>query len=402
MKAELAALIKAAKEDNLTPEQIARLDTIQPDIEAAKAREASVKSGTDLLDSLSGSEPVEPVDGVKASSLGDWFVKSAGDQLVAVKSTNGKSRIDISAPEYKAATDPQVTGGPDGWAKPILTQVDQNIVTGLRRRLTIEDLLGAETLSGAALTYFVENALVEGDFELVNENGQKPQLHFGDPTAVTEALKKVAGWIRESDELAEDLPFLKSAIDGRLLYQLALMIENQLLNGSGTGNNLRGLLNRSGIQTQDRGTTANSLSVADAIFSASTKVETGSGLSADGVVMHPLDYQALRLSKDANGQYFGGGFFAGQYGSGAILEKPPVWGLPTVVTPAIAQGTALVGSFKQAASTVSKGGVRVDATNSNEDDFTNNRITIRAERRLLLAVRRPSAFVKVSLAAPTA
>lgn len=403
LKAELAELVKAAKENTLTADQTSRLDTIKSDIEAAQAREQSVKSGAALLAGLKdiddeAQKSGNPDGAPAAKSLGDHFVKSVGDSIA------GKSggRFAVQAPEFKAAADVQVTGGNTGWAGPILTQVDQNIVTGVRRRLTIEDLLGSETISGTALTYFVENALVEGGFTVVGENAQKPQLHFGDPTPVTEALAKVAGFIKESTELAEDLPFLKSAIDGRLLYQLGLMIEDQLLNGSGSGGNIRGLLNRVGIQTQNRGTLADPLSVPDALFSAISKVETGSGLSADGIVMNPADYQSLRLAKDGNDQYYGGGFFSGQYGQGAIMEKPPVWGLRTVVTPAIAAGTALVGAFGQAASVVSKGGVRVDATNSEGNDFTNNRITILAERRLLLANRRPSAFVKVALAAPLA
>ena len=403
LKAELDVLVKAAKANTLTADQAARLDTIKADIEAAQKLEASVKSGAALLAGISAVDDAAQKSGViegvvVASSLGDHFVKSAGDAL----SVKSGSRFTVSTPEFKAATDVQVTGGNTGWAGPILTQVDQNIVTGVRRRLTIEDLLGSETISGTALTYFVENALVEGDFGIVAENGQKPQLHFGDPTPVTEALAKVAGFIKESTELLEDLPFLKSAIDGRLLYQLGLKIEDQLLNGNGTGVNMRGLLNRVGIQTQNRGTLAAPLSVADALFSAITKVETGSGLTADGIVMNPTDYQALRLAKDANEQYYGGGFFAGQYGNGVIQEKPPVWGLRTVVTPAIAVGTALVGAFGQAASVVSKGGVRVDATNSDGTDFINNRLTVLAERRLLLATRMPSALVKVSLAAPVA
>jgi hypothetical protein len=56
-----------------------------------------------------------------------------------------------------------------------------------------------------------------------------------------------------------------------------------------------------------------------------------------------------------------------------------------------------VGAFGQAGSVVSKGGVRVDATNTEGNDFTNNRITVRAERRLALAVRRPAGFVKTTI-----
>lgn len=397
LKAELAELVKAAKSNTLTADQAPRLDTIKADIEAAQKHEKAIADGEALVKAMGEAPEVGAPDADAAKSLGDHFVKSAG---VGLKAGRGRS-FHVSSSEFKAADTVQVTGGRDGWAGPILTDVDRNIVTGVRRRLTIEDLLGSESLSGTALTYFVENALVEGDFEIVGENGQKPQLHFGDPTPVTEALAKIAGFIKESDELVEDLPFLKSAIDGRLLYQLGLFIEDQLLNGTGSGGNIRGILKRVGIQTQDRGTLEATLSEPDALFTAISKVETGSGLSADGIVMNPTDYQRLRLSKDANGQYFGGGFFSGQYGQGGIMEQPPVWGLRTVVTPAIAAGTALVGAFGQAGSAVSKGGVRVDATNTEGNDFTNNRITIRAERRLLLAVRRPSGFVKVDLAEPT-
>ena len=146
-----------------------------------------------------------------------------------------------------------------------------------------------------------------------------------------------------------------------------------------------------------RGNAASGESVADVLFRATTAIETASGFPADGIVINPSDYQSLRLAKDANNQYFGGGFFTGQYGNGGILEKPPVWGLRTVVTPAVAAGTALVANFSQAATLYRKGGVRVESTNSHSDDFTNNLVTTRAEARLALAVRRPLAFAKVTL-----
>jgi HK97 family phage major capsid protein len=390
LKAELADLIKAAKDNTLTTDQAARLDTIKADIESAQTREKSIADGDALLAQFKDAGTPKAPETVQAKSLGEFFAKSAGTSLAGKRG----DRIAVSAPEYKAASDVQVTGTVFGNA---LTSVDTTILTGVRRRLTIEDLLGSESISGTALTYFVESATVEGAFELVAENGQKPQLHFGEPTAVTEALSKIAGFIKESDELVEDLPFLKTAIDGRLLFQLNLFIENQLLNGSGAAGNLRGLLNRVGIQTEVRGSTAAGDNAQDTIFRAITKVETGSGLTADGIVISPANYQTLRLSKDANGQYFGGGFFSGQYGNGGIMEQPPLWGLRTIVTPAIADNTVLVGAFGQAGSVVSKGGIRVEATNTEGNDFTNNRLTIRAERRMALAVRQPAAFVKTTI-----
>ena len=57
-----------------------------------------------------------------------------------------------------------------------------------------------------------------------------------------------------------------------------------------------------------------------------------------------------------------------------------------------------MGAGKQAATVYRKGGIRVEASNVDGEDFTYNRFTILAEERLTLAVRRPSAFVKVSVA----
>jgi HK97 family phage major capsid protein len=160
-------------------------------------------------------------------------------------------------------------------------------------------------------------------------------------------------------------------------------------------------LNRSGIQTEAGATNADNL---DAIFRASTKVQVATGFATDGIVIHPNDFQTFRLKKDNNLQYYAGGPFTGAYGEypagpngGYLPLNPALWGFPTVVSPAIAQGTVLVGAFKQAATVYRKGSVVVSSTNSNVNDFEKNLVTIRAEERLALAVRVPAAFVKVTI-----
>jgi len=261
----------------------------------------------------------------------------------------------------------------------------------------VADLLGSGSISGNAISYFVEGAL-EGAFTTVAEAGAKPQLHVVDPTVVTDSLKKIAGFVKFTDEMTEDLDFYVSEINGRLLYELAKFEEAQLLDGLGTGSTVLGILRRSGIQAVGLVGDAKAGNP-DSVFKAMTAVSTGSGLDADGIVVNPVDYQAFRLSRDANGQYYGGGFFAGEYGTGTMTAQPPLWGLRTVVTPAIAAGTVLVGAFSQAATVYRKGGVRVESTNSHASDFTSNLVTVRAEERIALAVRYPAAFYKLTLGA---
>ncbi len=382
---------KAKNEDRpLTEDEIGQVTAFVAEI---KEFDTKIKASMDaqaLLDSISSMPEVEKKERDGSDiTLGRHFVKGAFGELNQFK---GKRGMNIVLPEFKAATDTHLTTTTG--AGIILPEYDLNPVRGKRQRPFLAEWLGAGTLSGNTLVYFTESPTIEGAVTTVAEGARKPQLHFPDYDPVTETLKKIAGYIKISDEMTEDAAFLVSEIEGRLLYQLQLAEEDQLLNGTGTGTNVRGLLNRSGLQTE---TAAGQADVFDAIFRALTKVETATDLVADGIAINPVDYQALRLTKDANGQYLAGGPFTGQYGNGDIMENPPIWGKRTIVTPAIAQGTILVGAGKLGATVYRKGGLSLQATNTNEDDFVNNKITILGEERVALAVRRPSAFVKITI-----
>jgi HK97 family phage major capsid protein len=335
--------------------------------------------------------------GHAAKSLGEHFVKAVGDRLPKVKGISGAT---LSAPEWsgtKANTDTQVVGS-DNVYTPYLTEFDRTIIQEPRPAVVVTDLIGKGTLGGTAIQYLVEQGF-EGDFGMVAEGGAKPQLHVEDPDFRTDVVKKIAGFFKFSDEMLEDLPFIVSEINNRGLYELAVAIENQILNGDGTGQNLEGILNRDGIQTiaaTDATPTAG-MSDPDLLFHATTMISLATGLDADGIVINSQDYERIRLGKDDNGQYYGGGYFQGAYGNGGVLLNPPLWGRRTVVTPRQPAGTALVGAFRQGATLYSKGGIRVESTNSHATDFTSNLVTTRIETRRALAVRYPAAFAQVQL-----
>lgn len=405
LKEQRAAALKAAQEivdgakgRDLNADEQTAVDGHIAEVKSLDERIAAAAKSAELISSIGALAPNDTgkdVDGdaVGAKSLGEHFVKSVkADDLSRLKSVSGHTlAIKEWQPNAKAATDTNVT--PSSLA-PWGTLYDNTVVRPFRRPV-ISDVLGEGTIgSSNAVTYLVEGA-VEGAFSTVAEGGAKPQLHMADPTTRTDALKKIAGFMKFTDEMVEDFPFWQSEINQRGLYLLALAEENQLLNGAGTGSTVQGLLNRSGIQTETQA--ASDDSAQDAIFRAITKVQTGSGLAADAIIINPADYQALRLAKDANNQYYGGGFFSGEYGNGGIVAQPPLWGLPTVVTAAVPAKTVVVGALKASTTVYRKGGVRVESTNSHVDDFTNNLITTRIEERVALAVRIPSATVKVTL-----
>ena len=391
--AKAAARDLTAEETTAIQAHLDEAKSLDVKIKAAETSQALIKQIGDMgIEAQRQGAASGDTDQDTARTLGEHFAKSVGAQLKAVR---GQSGVTVAAPEwlgYKAAADPQAIGSVFG---NVLTTFDRTIIQAYRPRLVVADLLGSGTLTGNAVTYFVEAGL-EGAFTTVAEGAAKPQLHFIDPTVVTDNLKKIAGFIKFTDEMTEDLDFVVSEINGRGLYELGRFEEAQLLSGLGTGTTVTGILARSGIQTETGATKADN---PDAVFRAITKIQTGSGLDADGIVINPTDYQALRLLKDANAQYYGGGFFGPAYGEqpGMMLSQPPLWGLRTVVTPAIAAGTVLVGAFKVAATVYRKGGVRVESTNSHASDFVSNLVTVRIEERLALACRVPLGFCKLTL-----
>ena len=363
VKAAVEAEEKSAED---LSEAIETVKTLQSQIKAADEAEALMKA----LETPKEEKAEKEEKTMEYKTIG----QAVAAQVIAAN-INPKEKFSLSVPLKVAA--PMTTPSS---ISPAITDMDTNLVQQPRRELTIRDLFASETISGNALTYFVESATVEGGPAHTTEGNEKPMMSFGDPTAVTVALKKIASYMKESDEMLHDAPWLATAIDNRGLYQHDLAVENYLVTA---------LAGTSGIGT------ANKLTP-DGIKRAMSTVKKNSGFRADAIVINPDDYDNLILRKDGNGQYYAGGFVAGAYGNGAYAGEPNLWGLRTITTPAVSVGTCYVGAFAMGGSVVGNNeGKRVDYANQNEDDFIKNMITMRIEERLVLAVRRPACFVKI-------
>lgn len=374
-KDEFFALKERIENDDA--EAIAEGEKLQAEIETKTAEIEQAEKKAALLNQIGTKESEDDVMEVKkAQNLGENFVEH-------LKSNPVGARFDVVAPEYlKTYSDIQKTPSTSG-VSDFATTYDKNVVEAARVPLVIRDLFGAEQISGSTLVYLVEGA-IEGAPAATNEAAAKPQVHFADPTPKTVSLSKIACHIKESDEYINDYPFLASAINGRLLYQLGLVEQSTLVSA---------LAGTSGIQSDTTSWTALSTAtdIADLILDAAMDVQDQSGFAADAIVINPTDWYSLRVAKDGESRYYGGGFFGAQ-------NIPNLWGIPVCVTSAVSAGTIFVGAFKTCGSVVSNGGVRVETTNSDQDDFVKNLMTIRAEERLALAVRRPKGFKKLAKA----
>lgn len=256
----------------------------------------------------------------------------------------------------------------------------------LMRRLTIADLIATGATDSGTVRYVRETSNTNAA-AATTEGDLKPEstIVFDQ---VDEPVRKVATFLPVSDEMLEDVAQLQSYLDGRLRLFVQHAEETQLLSGTGVAPQLTGLLNRTGVQTVAKTT---GQAITDALYTAITNIRVNANVEPDGIVMHPTNWSSVRTAKDANGQYYGGGPFMGPYGNGGIAVDN-VWGLPVVVSSAIAVNTALVGAFRTQAQAFRRGGLTVEASNSHSDFFQRNLTAIRAEERLALAVYRPAAF----------
>ena len=349
-------------------------------IEAVKTAQANLDAALEaekMLAGLGAPEQKAPdQDDAPARTVGENFVK-------AVKAAAPGKRFQVIAPEFKTYSDIQKTPTTSG-VSAFATTYDRNVVEAARTPIVIRDLFGAETISGSTLVYLTEGA-IEGAPAATNEGAKKPQVHFEDPTPHTVSLSKIAAFIKESDEYINDYAFIASAINGRLLYHHQLVVQNTLVSA---------LKGTSGIGDNDDTWTASSTAteLADLILKEAMDLQNASGFPADAIVLNPATWYSLRVAKDGEYRYYGGGFFGAQ-------NVPNLWGIPVCVTTAVDADEIIVGAFKACASVVTNGGVSIEAVNTDQDDFVKNLMTIRCEERLALAVRRPAGFTLIEKAA---
>lgn len=268
-------------------------------------------------------------------------------------------------------------------ARSVGTLVQPQRVAGTelpQRRMTIRSLLAQGQTNSSSIEYDREK-LFTNNAAPVAEGASKPQseIQFDEATA---PVRTIAHWMRASVQILADAPGLRSIIDQRLRYGLAYIEEAQLLTGSGTGQNLSGLITNATAYAAPGSLTASSpVDVARLMILQVALAE----YPANGIVMNPIDMAAIEMMKDQAGGYLIGD------PQGTIQKR--LWGLPVIETQAIGVDKSLVGAFDLAAQIFDRQDATVEVSTEDQDNFIKNKVTIRAEERLALAIYRPQALV---------
>lgn len=272
-------------------------------------------------------------------------------------------------------------------------QFDAPVPRG-QRQIRVRDLFPIATTNANLIDFFKVmgyaaggeegNAASVADYDTGTSTfGLKPKSNLVFESAQA-PVRTIAHWEAAHRNVLDDVPQLQAVINNELLYGLALEEDRQILSGSGTSDELLGILNTTGIQTYTQVSTEQK---SDALRRAATKAIIAN-YAPTGYVIHPYDWEDIELQKGSgDGQYM----LVTNISIGAAAQ---VWRQPVVETPAIAEGTFLTGAFGLGAQIYDRQQANVRIAEQHSDFFVRNAVAVLAEERIALATKRPESFVK--------
>lgn len=363
------------------------------------------------------------------SEKADAEIKSIGkvskDTETALETLGIKQREladEIQQLKQRQVLPPEVSGGADGWGaqltkseeytgrlhliksnrqfgsvgfevKNTLTGSDTNvapardarrIVPGAFAPLTLEAFLQSVPTSSNAVEFTRENVFTNSAAE-ASEGADRAQSSLT-WTLVNMPISSVAHFIKISRQLAADNAALAAYVDTRMRYGVNRKVETQLVSGDGTAPNISGILDSGnytahGYANADLGSVLKKLVLIRKIIGDLQ----AAGDDPDGILLNPADWAAIDIDlfTIAAGQALRTVNDAG---------NPMLFGKPVITSVGVTADNVVVGNFGMACTIHNREGVVVEMSDSDSDNFTKGLITLRAERRLALAVERPAAI----------
>ena len=270
-----------------------------------------------------------------------------------------------------------------GVAPTIGSVIDNTLSVDPKAQTVIRKVANVASIGGRSLTY-AEFVPGRGDAAWVPEGGLKPSM---DATLSEKTITagKVALTVKLTEETLTDLAQLVAEISAEIINRIGLAEEEGILNGTGADGQIKG------VAADMPGFSLDTFKIEkantyDVIVAAYTQVVSVSNMAyrPNIVLMNPIDYAQMQLTKDVNGQYLRP-FHVGD-------ELIP--GLRVEASTSVKQGDFVLGDFNYLnirdvwALTITFGW--------ENDDFTKNLVTMIGEKRLMAYIKSQykTAFVK--------
>lgn len=284
--------------------------------------------------------------------------------------------------ELKAIT----TGG--GSAGGLITaDVDTDIARMSRRPLLLRNLLTVVPTTSGSIDY-AKQAARTNNAAPVPEGAAKPYSSYG-WTKTNVPVRTIAHLAKITRQAMDDSAQLMGEVDSEMRYGLQVAEDNQILLGDGQGENLLGLMLQASAYAAPAGFTMPAAANYIDKLGAAVLQQLLTNFAPDGIALNPVDWMAMRMLKDANGNYL--------FGKPGADVQPMLFGLPIAATQAMPVGSYLLGAFK-AQKLYDRMAPEVLISSENADDFEKNLLTMRCEERVALAARQPGALIKGTFA----
>lgn len=372
---EAKTLLERVKSQNYnaSPEDAARMDSIKPEILAAK-QALAIAEGDELMAQIKAAGNPTPPTGQASTVLNltqdemkGMFEAAQKKQTFRVQAKTGNAAI-----SYKVAS-----------AALTQTQMNGQLVGKVHEPARLLAYIPQKTITAGSVD-FLTHASSTGGAATVARGGLKPELLL-DWTPTTLTARKIAVQSGVPDEVLADFDTFLAYLTSELTRSVIDVENAQILNGDGLGENLLGLLNTSGMLTRAKGTDT----ALDAVEQSIADLRTGpSYVDPDVLVLHPTTWSTIRRTKDTTGQYILGA-------DPTKAEANSLWGLPVLATTTMPVGTGLIGNMAEGVQAFIRQGITTDLGVS-ADDFVKNITRIRCEERIALGVTRPSALLKIT------
>jgi HK97 family phage major capsid protein len=298
----------------------------------------------------------------------DESLKEIKDSLTSMKDKRGGTET------IKVPGDMTIVGNVSGGNVPV-----EQRLPGLNRIQRIQTRIRNFVNQGTALSNtisWVEQQNPDGVPAGTAEGTLKNQIDF-DLVVVSETVKKRTAFIKVSTEMLDDIDYMRSEIENELFERLDLDVDNQILQGDNTGQNLNGIITQAtAFAAGVFAATVNEANLVDVLTVAKNQVVTANFMPTVHIV-NPTDMTALKLLKATDNQYVDRLIMVG-----STMELD---GIPVVEHNGIAQDNFLTmdGSMD---TVYSKGEISIQIGLDN-DDFTKNMRTILAEWRGLNIIK---------------
>lgn len=356
-------------------------DTTKAELDKALAEQGELKTRIDEIQASSRDLEQRFANGPRGGngapkSLGQLVTELAGEKISAA----AKSGVhgDVSLGFYNAITSLPGSGGallPERRESDIITEPD--------KKLVVKDLITVGQTDQALIKYFRELSRT-GNAGIVPDDGVtvKPLI---DKTWGWESaeVKTIAGRMEIHKHMLDDVAALRTDIDNTLRYEVNKVENGQILAGDGVGENFSGLIPNATAYAQGAREVAGA-TILDRLRLAMLQV-AAAGYMAEAHILNIWDWAAAEMLKDSTGRYIFGNPFAD-------VPTPRLWGRPVVDTEDMPEGDFLTGAFKLAATYYQRQDVEILLSSENRDNFDKNMLTVRGEKRGVIAVKRPLAL----------